>query len=439
MKDEAEENLLSKLSDFVPGMLFQFRKTSDGHISLPYSSAGICQIWGIGSQEVSEDVGALLGRVFHEDLDAFIRSIHESAESMKVWNHDFRIHHEEKGVRWLRGAAKPEKRNDGSVLWHGHISDVTEAILREQEILKTNRHLSVANKVNEMVLHCESREEIFKRACEIAISHGCYGLAWIGLHDPVTHELVPVAATKEGSSYLIDLPKISVLDNPQGQGPSGTAFREKRTVVCDDIKNSPIYFPWQKKAESLGFRSSIALPIMPGKAPIGTFNIYALHPHFFEKSEKVILEEITRNLSFALGVLETKIAVTRNEEIFRAIFEEAPIGLLLANSFTGEIYQINDNYLELLKRPRGEVIGTKWMKYTHPDDLRQDLENVEALRTGQISGFKSTKRYLRPDGSIVWAELRVVNFGNDGNGSARSLVSAMDVTERGQRLSQDKG
>ncbi len=44
---------------------------------------------------------------------------------------------------------------------------------------------------------------------------------------------------------------------------------------------------------------------------------------------------------------------------------------------------------------------------THPDDLDVDVERAGQLRGGEIDSYRREKRYLRQDGSILWAELTV--------------------------------
>lgn len=417
---------LKNLSLFVPGMLFQFIKYPDGRECMPYVSEEIVDIYGLRPEEVKKEALPLFNLIFPEDLEIITRSIQEAAAAISEWNFEFRICHHNKGVRWLHVSAIPDRQADGSIIWNGLIVDDTVAKTKKQELINTNRLLSVAGKINEMILYSESKDEIYSKACEIIISHGDYSLGWIGIHNPDSNLLEPVATTKKGSEYFIHLGPISIKDSLQGKGPSGRAFREQRTIVCNDLFQDPDYLPWVHKAKEMGFRSSIALPLIINKRSIGTFNIYMSEVNFFKDMEIKVLEDITRNISFALEVLETKDNLVKNEFMFRTIFEESPVGIILANTFSGEIFKVNDRYLEIIGRTRGSVIGNRWMGYTHPDDPR----NVESLRLGQIKGFKSTKKYIRPDGSVVWAEVQVVNYDDKGDPIPKCLVIAEDISER---------
>jgi hypothetical protein len=61
-------------------------------------------------------------------------------------------------------------------------------------------------------------------------------MAWIGLIDEVNNELVPAVVAGD-TAYLSKIKTISTKDIPEGRGPVGTAIREERYVVCNDIEN----------------------------------------------------------------------------------------------------------------------------------------------------------------------------------------------------------
>lgn len=421
---------LKNLSHFVPGMFFQFKKFPDGRQCMPYSSDEIAEIFGLSPEEVKEDMNPLFNLIYPCDLKVFIKSINDSETNLTEWNSEFRICHHLKGLRCLHVSATPDKQTDGSIIWQGLIIDDTTAKTKKQDLVNTIRRLSVAGKIHEMILHSKSKDEIYNKACDIIISHGNYSLGWIGIHNPATNFLEPVASTRQGSDYFVHLEPISVEGRAEGNGPSGKAFREQKTIVCNDLFTDPDYLPWVKRAKEMGFRSSIALPLIINKRSVGTFNVYMSEVNFFMDPEIKVLEEISKNISFSLEVQETRESLVNNELMFRTIFVESPVGIILANSFTGEIFKVNDRYLEILCRARGAVIGSKWMRYIHPDDVNKDLSNLGSLRLGEIKGFKSTERFVRPDGSVVWAKVQIVNYGIRGDPVPKCLVIAEDITER---------
>ena len=125
-------------------------------------------------------------------------------------------------------------------------------------------------------------------------------------------------------------------------------------------------------------------------------------------------------------------AIQTSERKFRAIFEQAPLGIALHDSKTGQFLQVNQKYCEFIGRTQEELLKIDFQTVTHPDDLQADLNNMELLREGKISSFNMEKRYIRPDGSIIWGLLTVVPMWEEGEPSSIHIAIVMDITERKQ-------
>lgn len=424
------DDLLKKLSQMIPGMVFQFQLFSDGKSCFPYASEGMKDLIAVSPEEVREDATAVFDRVHPEDILGLENSIQESSLTLQDWKHECRIIHPVVGVRWVQGAARPEPLDDGSIVWHGYVSDFTDRKGIESELLDKNRLLTIAEKVNGMIVYGRSHEDIYFQVCNIVTEHGGLKLAWIGLLDPEKKVLVPIARSGSEVRYLEEIRPITVTEEAEGQGPSGIAFRERKTVVNNDLINNLYYGPWREQARRHGFNSSIALPLIVQGKVIGTFNIYSSEREYFTPNEVLILETITENMSFAIGILEDRKRLVKSEKNFRTIFDLAPMGIILAHSVTGEIYQINDRFLEILGRTRENFNVSNWMEFTHPDDIERDVKKKDLLLEKKIIGFRSTRRYLRPDKSTVWVDILVVPYGPGDDDIPKNLIMAQDVSDR---------
>jgi signal transduction histidine kinase/ActR/RegA family two-component response regulator len=60
-----------------------------------------------------------------DDYDSLARSIEDSRRTLKPWRHEYRVKFNDGVVHWLLGNAVPELENDGSVLWHGFITEIS--------------------------------------------------------------------------------------------------------------------------------------------------------------------------------------------------------------------------------------------------------------------------------------------------------------------------
>lgn len=123
---EANNNLLYKLSQQVPGVLYQYRYHPDGRNYFPYASSKIWEVYEVNPEDVKDDASLVLSRIHPDDYEEVLQTITHSFESLEVWNREYRVLLPQQGLRCLHGEAQPEKLSDGSVLWHGYIQDITE-------------------------------------------------------------------------------------------------------------------------------------------------------------------------------------------------------------------------------------------------------------------------------------------------------------------------
>ena len=119
--------ILQKVTSRMPGAVYQFRLHHDGRVSMPFSSVGLQNLLGIAPEDVREDAAGVIAKANPDDLAAIKESIQASARNMTPWSHEFRILIDGK-EKWLAGSSTPEREPDGSVLWHGFITDVTERV-----------------------------------------------------------------------------------------------------------------------------------------------------------------------------------------------------------------------------------------------------------------------------------------------------------------------
>lgn len=120
------DRLLTKLSQQIPGVIYQYRYHQDGTSCFPFVSDSIWEVFEVKPNEVKDDAAIIYSRIHPEDYDKFVSSIRESFASLAVWELEYRVVLPEKGLCWVRGVARPEKLEDGSVLWHGYMTDMSD-------------------------------------------------------------------------------------------------------------------------------------------------------------------------------------------------------------------------------------------------------------------------------------------------------------------------
>jgi signal transduction histidine kinase/ActR/RegA family two-component response regulator len=119
----------------------------DGRFRFPFISKARPDRYGPAPQQVQEDASPLFNYVHPDDLEGFLASIHESGRTLKLWQRDYRVLVPQLGVRWRAGQAQPRKLEDGSIQWHGFITDITDRVAAEEARARLEEQLRNAQKI----------------------------------------------------------------------------------------------------------------------------------------------------------------------------------------------------------------------------------------------------------------------------------------------------
>ncbi|MGX5913710.1 diguanylate cyclase domain-containing protein [Aliidiomarina sp. Khilg15.8] len=186
MELQQRDALLANLTKWVPGMLYQLILQPDGKTWFPYASQGIRDVYGISPEAAREDARLATRHIHPEDLPLYEKSMRESARCMSTWSCDYRVFHCKRGMRWLRGEAEPERLPDGSILWHGHISDATEqktlenTLKRQRERLHHLAHYDALTGLPNRALFADRIHMAIEKARR---EHQCLAVVYFDLDD----------------------------------------------------------------------------------------------------------------------------------------------------------------------------------------------------------------------------------------------------------------
>lgn len=127
-----------KLSERLPGFLYQFQLRPDGSSFFPYASPGIKHIYGVDPDELTVSTGRIFEVIHPDDAGWVSESVAYSATHLTPWVATVRINNPQRGLIWTHVQSVPEKLEDGSVLWHGYVSDITQLKQVELQLQETN-------------------------------------------------------------------------------------------------------------------------------------------------------------------------------------------------------------------------------------------------------------------------------------------------------------
>ena len=118
------------------------------------------------------------------------------------------------------------------------------------------------------------------------------------------------------------------------------------------------------------------------------------------------------------------------EKLFRALFDQAPLGIGVVDAATGEWIEVNQRYADIVGRDRESMRHSNWMQLTDPADLAENLETKRQLDAGEIRFAQFRKRYRRPDGSVAWTNVTLssVNLENPDRLAILSIIE--DISDR---------
>jgi PAS domain S-box-containing protein len=118
-----------------------------------------------------------------------------------------------------------------------------------------------------------------------------------------------------------------------------------------------------------------------------------------------------------------------SEARLRAIFEYAGIGIALVNP-EGQIVENNPALANMIGYSDDELHKITFMDFTHPEDLKADVDLFHAMLAGKLTSFQMEKRYIRKDGQVLWGRLTSSAVKN-GDGAPNYVIGMVeDVSAR---------
>ncbi|MFB2919376.1 MULTISPECIES: PAS domain S-box protein [Aerosakkonema] len=142
--------------------------------------------------------------------------------------------------------------------------------------------------------------------------------------------------------------------------------------------------------------------------------------------------EIFRLAGIASDITQRKQAqeaLRESEARFRAIFEQAAVGIVIS-SLSGQLLKVNQRYCDFLGYSESDLLTLTFQEITYPEDLELDLRYYRQLLAGEIQHYSIEKRYIRKDGRLQWGNL-TLSVVLDSDGAISYIMAAIeDIQER---------
>lgn len=123
-------------------------------------------------------------------------------------------------------------------------------------------------------------------------------------------------------------------------------------------------------------------------------------------------------------------SLRQSEELFRRLFEEAPIGLAMTPLSSHHLFRVNRMFCEMLGYTPDEFAHLNFTDITYPADLALEMPLAEQAIAGVTTGYQLEKRYIKKNGEIFWGHLTTATIHGAEGHPLYGLGMVQDITER---------
>ncbi len=132
-REMVSQHQMEQLAKSLPGIIYTFVLEPDGRYYFSFMSEKTWDFYGVSPEAALRDPDTIFNMVHPEDLAALHESISVSARTMEEWVCEYRVAINDR-VNWVRGVSRPEKDPDGTITWHGMVTNIDRQKSLELEL-----------------------------------------------------------------------------------------------------------------------------------------------------------------------------------------------------------------------------------------------------------------------------------------------------------------
>ncbi|MFA5172194.1 MAG: histidine kinase [Sulfuriferula sp.] len=140
---QLSESRFQEIIANIPSLVFQLLRQPDNSVTFPYVSDRCANLLGLASDALINKASLFVDLIVPDDRATYWDSMQQSALSMQTWNWKGQVWIEAwQDIKWIAIRATPTLQKDGSVLWNGVITNVTQTKHEELEVKQTQAQLA---------------------------------------------------------------------------------------------------------------------------------------------------------------------------------------------------------------------------------------------------------------------------------------------------------
>jgi PAS domain S-box-containing protein len=163
----------------------------------------------------------------------------------------------------------------------------------------------------------------------------------------------------------------------------------------------------------------------PGSDRVGIYE-YILTPVIGPDGEVENIAAITRDITDRRRSEEL---IRASEARFRGTFENAAVGMAHVD-LDGRWLRTNAALCRITGYSREELHSKTFADITHPDDVEDDWAHANRLLAGELDRYSMETRYIRKDGSTMWANVTVTLDVEPTTGAKYFIAVIEDISGR---------
>ncbi len=313
-------------------------------------------------------------------------------------------------------------------LWFRNALSVTPHEQAAQHRLPQMRDLySALSRTNHAIIHLHDPDTLFREVCHILTYHGGFIMAWIGQVDAASQRVNPVA-TSGPVAEMLNTISISVDQATlEGMGPTGKAYRKGGSHIVNDYLADPDLSHWRSMARQFGIRSAGAFNLKVEGKTEAVLAVYAGEPNFFDQEMIDLVQQMTRNLAFALENYrqeERRLKAEEKLKLWARVFESSGEAIYITDD-AFRIMIVNRAYTDITGYSATEAVGKIPQALDRQgEEVRGQLRDIGHWQ-GEVYQWRK-----KGDPRPVWLSLSAVREGRGRCEPSHYVGIFADISER---------